>query len=885
MHNRIIISLFLIGLLITSTILPFTTTSNFSRRAMAQEMGYYDDDYEDKGYVDSSSDINYNHENKRYSNNQDEDNKYECRTGPFEGFFVSSPEFCFVKKPSHPPSRPVQPTETLNVVKNTECQADPSICKQNPIQPSNFTIQVQEGQTASQTTKSFSGSSTGTNVTLHAGPYNVTEQGLDLVTPNVCSALGYDAGRNASLSTSIPDANFLICTHFTDECQGNITPGTNPGTCTINNVLVQQHIVGNNVYIVWSDGNEIFFAVSTDGGQTFSAPKNISNNAGNSTVPQIAVSGGNNVYIIWEDNTPGNNDIFFAFSINAGQTFSTPKNISNSIEDSFDANITVIGNTVYVVWKDNILGNDANFFTISTNGGQTFSTPSIVSSINADTDCSPIPIKTDIGYTTHNNIGLNFRIFYPDDFNPPTEIPPTEISNGGVLFEHNIPSASIPDICPFDTDHTLQVHIFQLDDTDPPRSPDEIKNLILNELVDEMYGVDASYTDYHNLLDSQWTPSQFKDSPYTGESIDYEVNVDNDPNADRQFKTFFITVDNHTYILAYSVDQENHFSPSPNPDNFNYYFTQRVEKMVDSFCVPINAYEIPCNEEPIPSSKAPYTVTEEWINTNYKQNPNFGILYKVIVTCVDPSIGSSCIESPKKITKIDVFAGSECITKPSTCNFNTADKFYIQEGTLGHLIWSAFRTIGFPTWNLYTYTNEQTSGTFKVDFVYYLDGISLGQSAVLSLTKTTTCDKDKVCQEEQGPASPPSGTFSIPYYPVVGPEVDTGIMVEQGDLVRIFATGLVDFGGAFLGIGAPILGPDGDNENIQTPSDYPAPTLRKNSLIVKIGEKGVRGTWHQGGSDQSFIAEKSGKIILGVNDAYVSDNSRGWTVTLLVKSN
>ena len=93
MHNRIIISLFLIGLLITSTILPFTTTSNFSRRAMAQEMGYYDDD-EDKEYVDSSSDINYNHDNKRYSNNQDEDNKYECRTGPFEGFFVSSPEFC-----------------------------------------------------------------------------------------------------------------------------------------------------------------------------------------------------------------------------------------------------------------------------------------------------------------------------------------------------------------------------------------------------------------------------------------------------------------------------------------------------------------------------------------------------------------------------------------------------------------------------------------------------------------------------------------------------------------------------------------------------------------------------------------------------------------------
>ena len=40
---------------------------------MAQEYGYDDDEYND------------------YSG---QENKYECRTGPFEGFFVSSPEFC-----------------------------------------------------------------------------------------------------------------------------------------------------------------------------------------------------------------------------------------------------------------------------------------------------------------------------------------------------------------------------------------------------------------------------------------------------------------------------------------------------------------------------------------------------------------------------------------------------------------------------------------------------------------------------------------------------------------------------------------------------------------------------------------------------------------------
>ena len=89
MYRPIIISIFLIGLLMTSTILPFTNNNNFSNTASAQEMGYYDDEY-----VEYNSDINYDSDDETYSDYQDKENKYECRTGPFEGFFVSSPEFC-----------------------------------------------------------------------------------------------------------------------------------------------------------------------------------------------------------------------------------------------------------------------------------------------------------------------------------------------------------------------------------------------------------------------------------------------------------------------------------------------------------------------------------------------------------------------------------------------------------------------------------------------------------------------------------------------------------------------------------------------------------------------------------------------------------------------
>jgi hypothetical protein len=62
----------------------------------------------------------------------------------------------------------------------------------------------------------------------------------------------------------------------------------------------------------------------------------------------------------------------------------------------------------------------------------------------------------------------------------------------------------------------------------------------------------------------------------------------------------------------------------------------------------------------------------------------------------------------------------------------------------------------------------------------------------------------------------------------------------------------------------------------------PDENLRKNSLIVKIVDLGA---WHQGGTDQSFIAETNGEVILRANDGDVSDNTRGWGVKLLVQSN
>jgi hypothetical protein len=103
--------------------------------------------------------------------------------------------------------------------------------------------------------------------------------------------------------------------------------------------------------------------------------------------------------------------------------------------------------------------------------------------------------------------------------------------------------------------------------------------------------------------------------------------------------------------------------------------------------------------------------------------------------------------------------------------------------------------------------------------------------------------------------------------------INTRIAVNPGDRVGVVATGELDFGGAVLGVGAPVLTANGDDW--ATPSDYPAPMLRKNSLICNIG-----GTLFQGGVNSSFISPVGGQLLLFPNDNNLGDNSRGWKVTV-----
>ncbi|MDF2736592.1 MAG: exported protein of unknown function [Nitrososphaeraceae archaeon] len=133
-------------------------------------------------------------------------------------------------------------------------------------------------------------------------------------------------------------------------------------------------VAGNNVYVVWSDsssGNfEIFFSRSTDGGATFSSPIVLGQNGRFFSLPQITASG-NNVYTVWEGESSGNLEIFYSRSTDGGATFSSPINLSNNIEFSFNPKIAQSGNNIYVIWTEDAM----IFFSRSTDGGATFSSP------------------------------------------------------------------------------------------------------------------------------------------------------------------------------------------------------------------------------------------------------------------------------------------------------------------------------------------------------------------------------------------------------------------------------------------------------------------------------------------------------------------------------
>ena len=173
-----------------------------------------------------------------------------------------------------------------------------------------------------------------------------------------------------------------------------------------------------NVFVVWADNTapasnnsnydnqDIFFTKSADGGNSFGKIINLSNNSGNSNIPQISAVGAN-VYVVWLDDFSGNQDMFFTKSTDGGNSFGKIINLSsnnnentnnNTTHSSFNPQLAVSGNNVYVVWQedDAITGNQDIFFKKSTDNGNSFGPVNNLSRTDGDSLAPQIALSSGI---------------------------------------------------------------------------------------------------------------------------------------------------------------------------------------------------------------------------------------------------------------------------------------------------------------------------------------------------------------------------------------------------------------------------------------------------------------------------------------------------------
>ena len=165
-----------------------------------------------------------------------------------------------------------------------------------------------------------------------------------------------------------------------------------------------------------STTRNILAAVSTDGGLTFNGHEVAGSAAvlpgalpGNqfrvATIPQIA-SDSSAVYVAWDDFTMGNSNVFFAKSTDGGITWTAPLRVNDQLAGQhFFPTIATADGVVSVSWYDSRLGQLSNgtitgldvFYASSANGGNSFSANTRVTSTSFNPN---IVERTDFGDTS-----------------------------------------------------------------------------------------------------------------------------------------------------------------------------------------------------------------------------------------------------------------------------------------------------------------------------------------------------------------------------------------------------------------------------------------------------------------------------------------------------
>jgi hypothetical protein len=162
------------------------------------------------------------------------------------------------------------------------------------------------------------------------------------------------------------------------------------------------------LHVVWGDtlsGKRVIFVRSTDLGATFSEPLDVSRSPGNAFDPEIAVDPSNGIHVVWEDDRDGTRAVQFAHSSDGGVSFSTPAKISQGTGVAEEPHIAAdASGRIHVSWVEEVEGTRQAFYSRSTDGGASFSTPVNLSN-RANADIHKVFLTTfeDVVYLAYNN--------------------------------------------------------------------------------------------------------------------------------------------------------------------------------------------------------------------------------------------------------------------------------------------------------------------------------------------------------------------------------------------------------------------------------------------------------------------------------------------------
>ena len=147
---------------------------------------------------------------------------------------------------------------------------------------------------------------------------------------------------------------------------------------------------GDTVYVAWQDERnregddnfDVYFSRSVDGCVNFEPDVLVNDTVGTNQStqgsPSLWISKSGNIYIVWRDNRFGPYQVYFAKSIDAGQTFLGHKRVTDTLDSGgIPPSICSCNDSfICVVWKDartySQTGDDI-YFSFSTDSGDSFS--------------------------------------------------------------------------------------------------------------------------------------------------------------------------------------------------------------------------------------------------------------------------------------------------------------------------------------------------------------------------------------------------------------------------------------------------------------------------------------------------------------------------------